>query len=75
MEMSSELYCNENKENALRRRVSGNSLSMSRVYLGDITHRFVLNKGLRKSSKNVGLFALANGAKNSGEVIKSSLPR
>lgn len=41
MEANYELYSNQNKENALRRRVSQNNLNSSRACLADITHRFV----------------------------------
>jgi hypothetical protein len=44
MEIDIELYSNENKENGLRRKVSGNSLQSTRACLADITHKFVPEK-------------------------------
>lgn len=41
MEVNQELFSNENKENALRRRVSENTANSIRACLADITHRFV----------------------------------
>lgn len=75
MEIDMELYSHENKENGLRRKVSGNTLNTNRACLTDITHKFVPNKTSQKIQKNVGLLALANAYRNNGPIVRSNLPR
>ncbi len=75
METDMGLYSHDNKENALRRRISGSNLQTARPCLTDITHKFVPKENPVQVSKNVGLFKLATGGKNGGGSIRSTLPR
>lgn len=75
MEIDMGLYSNENKENALRCRVSNNTIEASRPCLADITHKFVPNKTVNRPSKNIGLIKLATGSTIGGNSLRRALPR
>ena len=75
MEIDMGLYSNDNKQNSLRRKVSGNTLHTNRPCLADITHKYVPKEPQNNATKNIGLFKLANGAKKGSGSVKSALPR
>lgn len=75
MEIDIELYSNENKENRLRKKISGNTLQSMRPCLADITHKFMPEKQPAQPSKNVGLFKFASGGNSGGSCLKMKLPR